>query len=256
MGTLLDLMIGEGLLTRFTGGPTTVYGIEQGQASVASYYRNTIVHYFVNQAIVELALIAAAESRDVETPISDRFWSEVLELRDLFKFEFFYPPTDVFQEEIRAELERITPDWEQELERGARGVRKLLLTMKPQVAHMTLQIFAESYSLGADLLAALGENETIDEADFIDRCMNYGKQAFLQRRVSSEASMGKLLFKNCWSMLKARKLTDHSQPDYMAARAAQANALNNLVRRVEISRATAIASRGTPTVRDAVRASL
>jgi len=256
MSSLLDLMIDEKIITRFTGGPTTVYGIEAGRAAVASYYRNTIVHFFVNKALIEIALIAVAEQDGSdETPL-DIFWREVDELRDIFKFEFFYPPTEVFHQEINAELAQVLPEWEQELQRGARGARKLLLLMTPQVAHMTLQMFVESYALGAEILASLGPEDSIDEADFIERCMNYGKQAFLQRRISSEASTLKLLFKNSWSTLGARGLTDHTLTNYMEARREQANAFDKLVRRVEISRASAIASRGTPTIRDAVRGGL
>ncbi len=86
--------------------------------------------------------------------------------------------------------------------------------------------------------------------------MNYGRQAFMQRRVSSEASMGKLLFKNSWSMLSARGLTDASQADYMEQRQSQFKTLQILVRRVEIIRASAIAARGTPTIRDTIRAKI
>lgn len=258
MGKLLDLMIGEGIITRFTGGPTTVYGIEPANVGVASYYRNTIVHFFINKAIIELALIAIAEYGGFESDqqVEALFWSEVLELRDLFKFEFFYPPTEIFQGEIAAELDRIDDNWRQELATGVKGARKLLAMMTPHVAHMTLQMYVESYSIAADLLANLEASETIDESDFVDRCMNYGKQALLQRRVSSEASNLKLLFKNAWDTLASRKLTDHSLPDCAEARQQQAEALDRLIYRVEISRASAIASRGRPTIRDGARSGL
>lgn len=253
---LLSLMIAEGLVARFTGGPATVYGIETGQASVASYYRNTIVHFFINRAIIELSLTAVAEAESGETNLLDLFWAEVLEMRDIFKFEFFYPPTDEFRLEIVEEMQRVDIQWEQLLEEGPSGARSLLAAMKLQVAHLSLQMFAEAYSLGADLLANLTENETIDEEDFIDRCMNYGRQSLLQRRISSEASMLKLLFKNCWSTLSARELTNHSLPDYMTARSRQAEALNALIRRIEIRRASAIARRGNSTLRDKARGGL
>ncbi len=254
-GQLLDLMIGEGIITRFTGGPTTVYGIEAANVAVASYYRNTIVHFFVNKALIELALIAVAES-EAQGGASELFWQEVLELRDLFKFEFFYPPTEAFRQEIAAELELLDPNWESELSEGSKGARRLLLRASPHVAHMTLQMYVESYSIAADLLANLAPGETIGTEDFIDRCMNYGKQALLQRRISSEASNLKLLFKNAWDMLTSRNLTDHSLPDYSDARLAQAAALDRLIHRVEISRASAIASRGRPTIRDGARGGL
>ena len=254
-GQLLDLMMGEGIITRFTGGPTTVYGIEAGNVAVASYYRNTIVHFFVNKALIELALIAAAES-EAQGGASELFWQEVLELRDLFKFEFFYPPTEAFRQEIAAELELLDPNWASELSEGSKGARRLLLRASPHVAHMTLQMYVESYSIAADLLANLAPGETIGTEDFIDRCMNYGKQALLQRRISSEASNLKLLFKNAWDMLTSRNLTDQSLPDYSDARLAQAAALDRLIHRVEISRASAIASRGRPTIRDGARGGL
>ena len=38
--------------------------------------------------------------------------------------------------------------------------------------------------------------------------MSYGKQAYLQRRISSEASIEKLLFANTWKMLMSRGLID------------------------------------------------
>ena len=254
-GKLLDLMIGEGIITRFTGGPTTVYGIEAANVAVASYYRNTIVHFFVNKALIELALIAVAES-EAQGGASELFWQEVLELRDLFKFEFFYPPTEAFRQEIAAELELLDPNWASELSEGSKGARRLLLRASPHVAHMTLQMYVESYSIAADLLANLAPGETIGTEDFIDRCMNYGKQALLQRRISSEASNLKLLFKNAWDMLTSRNLTDQSLPDYSDARLAQAAALDRLIHRVEISRASAIASRGRPTIRDGARGGL
>jgi len=256
MERILDLMIGENIVTRFQGGPTTVYGIREGAATVASYYRNTIVHYFVNKAITELCLVAVAEQEESDEPPLDIFWREVDELRDLLKFEFFYPPSEIFRDEITTELTAVSLDWAEELERGARGARKLLLLMTPQVAHMTLQMFLEAYALGAEILASLMPGESIDEAHYTERCMNYGRQAFMQRRVSSEASMGKLLFKNSWSMLSARGLTDASQVDYMEQRQRQFKALQRLVRRVEIIRASAIAARGTPTIRDTIRAKI
>ena len=253
---VLKLMIGENIVTRFDGGPTTVYGIKEGRAAVASYYRYTIAHYFVNKAITELCLVAVAEQGESDEAPVTVFWREVEDLRDLFKFEFFYPPTEVFQEEIIAELAAINVDWETQLNRGAQGARQLLLLMTPQIAHMTLQLFAEAYALGAEILASLQPGESMDELDYTERCMNYGRQAFMQRRVSSEVSTSKLLFKNSWSMLSARGLTDESHADFLEGRRAQSETLSRLVRRVEVIRASAIAARGTLTIRDTLRANL
>ncbi|GIR71841.1 MAG: hypothetical protein CM15mP74_30920 [Halieaceae bacterium] len=63
MAGLLANMIKEGIITRFEGGPETVYGIAEGQAPIASFYRNTIVHFFLTRAVAELALLAVSEQR-------------------------------------------------------------------------------------------------------------------------------------------------------------------------------------------------
>ncbi len=77
-----------------------MYGIGLDQHAVASYYRNTVIHFFVNKAIIELALLKASENEGPDA--LDVFWTEVDQLRDLFKFEFFYAPTEEFHQQIRA----------------------------------------------------------------------------------------------------------------------------------------------------------
>ncbi len=256
MDNLLGIMIDGGIISRFDGGPQTVYGISEGQASVASYYRNTIAHYFLNRAIIEVALLAVAEAAETITNPALIFWQEVDELRDLFKFEFFYPASDVFRREIEAELDLIAPDWEALLNQSVGGARKLFFRISPCVAHMTLQMFAEAYCIAGDILADWHGEDIFSENVCVERCMSYGKQAWLQRRVSSEASVGKLLFKTAHKLLTARKLVDASGPDYKSARSRQAQALNTLVRRIEVVRASSISSRGAMTVRDTARGSM
>ncbi len=250
MPELLGNMIDEGIIARFDGGLETVYGIAEGQASIASFYRNTIVHFFLHRAVAELALLALSE-RTSEESAMDRFWEEVRELRDLFKFEFFYPETREFEEQIDQELSREAPGWQERLKDDTDNARILLNTLSPKVGHFTLTIFAEAYSIGADILLRFGEEPGFDEETFISRCMSYGKQAYLQRRISSEASIGKLLFANAWKMLGSRHLINSEK-----GRVAQAEALNQLIGRLEVIRALSIAQRGAGTLRDAAREAL
>ena len=73
MDGLLGLMIDEGIVTRYDEGPEIVYGIALEQHPVASYYRNTTIHFFVNKAIIELALLKAAEAdRDRADAVEER----------------------------------------------------------------------------------------------------------------------------------------------------------------------------------------
>ena len=95
------------------------------------------------------------------------------------------------------------------------------------------------------------EGEQIAEDIFIERCMSYGKQAYLQRRISSEASIGKLLFANAWKMLMSRGLINDAD-----GKSRQAASLNQLIRRLEVIRALSIADRGASTLRDVARETL
>jgi len=250
IGSLLANMMDEGIITRFEGGPETVYGIAEGQAPIASFYRNTIVHFFLTRAVAELALLAVSEQRESSKSLS-LFWSEVQELRDLFKFEFFYPDTQLFEQQIDAELCREEPDWQALLSESPDNARLIMNRLSPKLGHVALSIFAEAYSIGTDILMRQPEGEPIAEDAFIERCMSYGKQAYLQRRISSEASIGKLLFANAWKMLTSRGLINDAD-----GRSRQAASLNQLIRRLEVIRALSIADRGASTLRDVARETL
>ncbi|RLA56236.1 MAG: glycerol-3-phosphate 1-O-acyltransferase [Gammaproteobacteria bacterium] len=243
MRGVLDIMIDEGIVTRYDEGLEIVYGIDLDQHPVASYYRNTVIHFFVNKAIIELAVLKASEN---EGPGAlEVFWSEVDHLRDLFKFEFFYAPTEEFHQQIREELDRYDENWETLLAQGAVGFGSLLNSMIPLVSHITLLTFAEAYSVVAALAARLAPSESLEENACVNDALKQGRQAYLQRRISSESSIGKLLFKNGFKMLQSRNLTDCSDPNVADNRRELARELRDLLRRINLIRAIGVTSRGT-----------
>ena len=242
MEGLLGIMINEGIVTRYDEGPEIVYGIELSQHPVASYYRNTVIHFFVNKAIIELSLLKASE-KESDSAL-DVFWTEVDNLRDLFKFEFFYAPTEEFHRQIREELDRYDENWETLLAQGPAGFGQMLTSMIPLVSHVTLLTYAEAYSVVASLLARLDADESLDADACVEKALKFGRQAYLQRRISSESSIGKQLFKNAYKMLQSRKLSDCTEPDVADKRMELARELRDLLRRLEVIRAVGVASRG------------
>jgi glycerol-3-phosphate O-acyltransferase len=243
MEGLLGIMIAERIVTRYDEGPEIVYGIDLNQHPVASYYRNTVIHFFVNKAIIELALLKASE-KEGEGAL-EVFWNEVDELRDLFKFEFFYAPTEEFHRQIREELDRYDTDWENLLSQGAAGFGLMLNAMTPLVSHVTLLTYAEAYSVVASLLARLDNTQSLEEESCVEQALKFGRQAYLQRRISSESSIGKQLFKNAYKMMQSRKLTDCSDPDVAENRIDLARQIRDLLRRIDLIRAIGVASRGS-----------
>ena len=241
--SLLGIMLDEGIVTLYDEGPEVVYGIGLNQHTVASYYRNTVIHFFVNKAIIELALLKASENEGPDA--LSIFWAEVDQLRDLFKFEFFYAPTDIFHQQICAELSRYDKDWQSLFSRGTFAFGQLLNRMTPLVSHVTLLVFTEAYSIVAALSARMGHSEALVEQACVIDALKLGRQAYLQRRISSEASIGKLLFSNGFQMLQSRGLTEAGEPILAEQRLKQSHQLRDLLRRLDLIRAIGVASRGS-----------
>jgi len=202
---LANRMVEMGLLIRYDEGSDLVFGIQPDQHPNASYYRNTIIHHFVNKAILELALLGAAEAPPMEA--SAALWTEAERLRDFFKFEFFYPDKRTFRRQLKQELAWNDSEWRDRLHEGPAAVAGLLAEMRPLVAHATLLQFVEAYTVVFDLLARIGADQSLTAEECVSRSLREGKQLYLQRRITSEASIGKILFSNGYQLAANLGLT-------------------------------------------------
>ena len=237
LNTLAQMLIDYRLVTRYDDGPEDVYAIAPRQQAVASYYRNTTIHHFVTKAIAELAL--AGVSADDANP-AETFWKEVVRLRDLFKFEFFYAHKEEFQSDVSRELRHYEADWESKLERDADFARRLLRNFRPLVAHATLTQFVEAYYVVADVAAVTPHDVALDASDCLRRCFSYGRQAYRQRRISSEASIGKLLFQNGYKWIENRGLAKAGGPELADRRVQTSQGLRELTLRLHRIQAIAL----------------
>jgi glycerol-3-phosphate O-acyltransferase len=236
---LANSMVDMGLIIRYDEGSETVFGIEPGEHPVASYYRNTIIHHFVNKAILELALLKASDAHTDQS--AEVFWRETKKLRNYFKFEFFYPKKKQFRAELKQELSLIDPQWEHHLDAGGQEVRALLSNSRPLVAHASLLPFVEAYSLVFDLLARLdAAADAPDEKEWVNQALRQGKQAYLQRRITSEASIGKILFSNGFKLARNLGLTQAEGADLGERRSRMLKEFKELSRRLEIIRLMAL----------------
>jgi glycerol-3-phosphate O-acyltransferase len=215
VGDLANAMVRMGLLIRYDEGSDTVFGIDPAQHPMASYYRNTIIHHFVNKAILEMALLGAAAlppGAAAEDGLA-AFWEEIERLRDFFKFEFFYPGKAEFRAELEVEMCRVDPHWAGRLQRSPAEIRALLGDMRPLVAHASLLTYVEAYSVVFDLLARLDPAAGLEEHECVAQALKEGKQLYLQRRITSEASIGKILFGNGWKLAANLGLAGGASPE-------------------------------------------
>jgi glycerol-3-phosphate O-acyltransferase len=238
--SLTEKMIANGLLTRYDDGPERVYAIAAEQHGIASYYRNMVIHYFLNKAIAELTLVYLSQQ---ELAGADAFWAEAERLRDFFKFEFFYAPREQFRRDIGNELSRYQPAWEAALD-DPQAAPSLFLRMRPRVAHGVLLPFVEAYRVVADVLARQPAGAAMDEKECVQQSLAYGRQAYLQRRISSEASIGRLFFSNGYRLFENLELTGAAAAGEAEAqrekRLEMAQVFRDLQRRLERVRAAAL----------------
>ncbi|MEO1594454.1 MAG: glycerol-3-phosphate 1-O-acyltransferase [Pseudomonadota bacterium] len=234
---LAQVLNSHGLVEHFDDGPDTVYALAPEQHPAASYYRNTTIHHFVVKAFSELALLRAG---DAETDRLQAFWSAAERLRELFKFEFFYAPREAFRDEVEAELNRYDPAWQSKLDADPAYASDLLRRFRPLVARAAVLPFVEAYRVVANVLSRMPADEDLTAADCLERSLALGRQAYLQRRISSEASIGKLFFENGYRLIDNLGLTQAGDAELTSRREALSREFRELANRLERLRVLAL----------------
>ena len=227
----LDVLVESGVVACFAEGPEAVYAIGPDQHLTAAYYRNTVIHFFVNGAIAELALLRAAED-GVEDRVTE-FWEEAMRLRDLLKFEFFFAEKEIFRGELRQELALHAGEWESRLTGGAGAILGLVASIHPFSAHRVLRPFLEAYRVVSDALERRDAAAVADTNAFVTECLARGKQYRLQRRIRSTESVSRALFETALRVARNRGLLEAGAPDLAARRGAFAREVREAIRRVD-----------------------
>lgn len=225
----LNWLSDNGVVVRFEGGLEPVWGISPEGHLDAAFYRNSIVHMLLDRAIVELVLAAAAEGR---IGLESDAWEEALRLRDLFKFEFFFPRKAEFRHNLEAELALIDADWLSKLSEPSYA-EHILADARPHFAHRALHSFVEAYYVTADRLAALLPSADVDEAAFVQECFGVARQRRLQRRLRSSDSISTEVFRTALKVAAHRGLLGPADEQLVERRRAFAAELAGLLERME-----------------------
>ncbi|HLK75715.1 MAG TPA: glycerol-3-phosphate 1-O-acyltransferase [Streptosporangiaceae bacterium] len=230
----LDALVAGGLVTLVGDGREPVWLIGPEHQLAATFYRNSTVHFLLDTALCELAVLRA---RDEPADPVGAFWAEIAWLRDLLKFEFYFREREEHRREISAEMARHDPSWEARLQSGPGAADALLAEMRPLVSQVIVRPFVEAYRLVADVLAsedvAAGEVDTLaDDAEVTRRALGLGHQYVAQRRLRSAEPVSVLLFGTALQLARNRGLFDPG-PDLAKKRAAFLAELRDLLRRID-----------------------
>lgn len=172
-----DALGRNGVVDVYEGGTTPVWFVQAESRHAASFYRNTLVHFFLVRAIAALAQTAADEDRGIEA------WA--LRLRDLLKFEFFFNERETFLSEIEREKAALGREAEA-------GVEPLLVA-RPRI----LLDYLESYLVVMRTLRTLiAVDGVLPEDELFRRCHAIGNQHLLQDRVHAPELLSSVNFRN------------------------------------------------------------
>lgn len=226
----LGVLTEEGVLTRFDEGPDTVWSIAPDSYAVAAYYRNGALHHFVDRAIVELGMLAAADGaleNDGAGELLPSAQQEALRIRDLLKFEFFFPAKDAFLHRLGAELDLMSSEWRDVRPDQAWTERTLREHGGSLVARRTLQPFFDAQLVVAESLVSAGAETSIDKETLLEACLGLGRQLSLQGVVRSRDSVSKELYDAAYQLADNRGLiTGTGVDDLVAGRQAWLDEVN------------------------------
>jgi glycerol-3-phosphate O-acyltransferase len=158
------------------------FWLDDEQRLRMSYYRNTVVHFFVVGALAEMA---SRTGRDAVV-------EEALELRDLVKFEFFFPEKTEFAEEIDIETSRESP----------------------RLAHWAILPILDAYGVVADELVSWRGD--FEEKRFLRRCLARARLYRAEARIHGE-SVSQPLFVSALALARNRDLVEET-PEVEALR--------------------------------------
>ncbi|WP_354700626.1 Putative acyltransferase plsB1 [Paraconexibacter sp. AEG42_29] len=223
----LATLVAHGVVDRFDGGTEAVFGIGSEQALVAGFYRNISIHWFVDRAITELALLRAAE--DPGEDVVQAAWDEAFRLRDLLKFDFFFGDREQSRRDLTAEIELIEPDWREQGREYLGEIGPAMLRSGALMAPRILRSFVESHLIVADRLQALGEWPA-DPALIAQDCLGLGRQYLKQRRITNRDAVSLHLFSPAVKLCGNYGLLEG--PDVLRRRADHAAYLHAVQRRL------------------------
>ncbi len=204
----LNLLIKSGLLLQQGESLHTKYTINRDKYLQATYYANMSVHHLYHRAFIELALL-----KSMGEPLGNRqtvFWTEIMALRDFFKFEFFYSAKEKFTDEIEAELNFMIADWQSVLFEQSSDIALILKNQRILVAPVILNNYIEAYKVVGYGLQIWDSAVEFEEKKFTDYCLFLGEEMHWLGQIKRIEAVSKPFLQNGIRLVANLKLIPSS----------------------------------------------
>jgi glycerol-3-phosphate O-acyltransferase len=198
---VLDWLAEHGNVSSHEAVGRRVFWLDEEQMVRIAYYRNVIVHFFVPRALAEMALNSLADRVQVTASAVE---GELLRLRDLLKFEFFFQEKEQFLQAVSDDIELDVPNWRSSL--STSGVAGVLSKMGPPIAHWGVLPFLDAYQIVGDELEVT--KGSFNEKAFLKACLDRARMYRIEDRLISGESASQVMFKSALALADNRGLLD------------------------------------------------
>ncbi len=201
----LNLLQSSGIIQKNKAGYKTQYSLASSEFLSATYYANMASAHLYHRAFIEMALVKIKDEKSTDRILS--FWKEIMRLRNLFKFEFFYTNKPKFSSEIEAELNLFDKNWRAIISDPNGDIESLLARQKMFVSKGLLLIYLEANKVVCHTLHTWDLEDEFSDGDFIEMCLFKGKELHWQSRISRLDSVSKPFLVSALRLAKNSKLT-------------------------------------------------
>ncbi|MEM8891366.1 MAG: HAD-IB family hydrolase, partial [Bacteroidota bacterium] len=177
----------------------------------ATYYANMSVHHLYHRAFIELAFLKSAEAKPAQR--QEVFWEEIMALRSLFKFEFFYSQKPQFSDEIETNLNILSKNWLQLIESPKSQKEAFFKEQDLIVAPVVLYSYIEAYRVVIHTLQSWNPSTDFDEKEFVESCLFLSEEMHWQGRIQRIGSVSKPFLQNGIRLAQNLKLIPSKEDD-------------------------------------------
>ena len=201
----LNLLQGARIVQKSRAGQRAQYSLSAQEYLPASYYANMAAGHLYHAAFVEMALVKIKDDTSKNRIV--HFWEEIMELRNLFKFEFFYTNKAKFSSEIEEELNRFDKNWRAIISDPKKDVSEILKKQNLYVSRALLLTYLEADKVVCHTLNNWDEDDVLKKGEFLELCMFKGKELHWQSRITRLDSVSKPFLENAFLFAENAKLT-------------------------------------------------
>ena len=205
MQKALNLLLGAGIIQKSKAGLKVQYSLTATEYLSATYYANMASGHLYHRAFIEMALIKLKDNFSPNRIV--HFWEEIMRLRNLFKFEFFYTNKPKFSSEIEAELDLFDKNWRAIITNPEIDICSLLRKQELFVSKAILLIYLEANKVVCHTLNSWDMEDEFSDENFIELCLFKGKELHWQGRISRLDSVSKPFLISALRLAKNSKLT-------------------------------------------------